>query len=81
MEEKGKENQSEETKQAYVSDQGKILGLPGRKFKMSIINLQRTLRKRIDNMQEQISNASKKDGNPGKELKKNSKKSKTQLKN
>lgn len=81
MEEKGKENQSEETKQAYVSDQGKILGLPGRKFKMSIINLQRTLIKRIDNMQEQINNASKKDGNPGKELKKNSKKSKTQLKN
>lgn len=81
MEEKGKENQSEETKQAYVSDQGKILGLPGRKFKMSIINLQQTLIKRIDNMQEQISNASKKDGNPGKELKKNSKKSKTQLKN
>lgn len=70
MEEKGKENQSEETKQAYVSDQGKILGLPGRKFKMSIINLQQTLIKRIDNMQEQISNASKKDGNPGKELKK-----------
>lgn len=62
--------QSKETKQASISDKGEILVLPDRKFKMSIINLQRALIKRIDNMQEQISNASKKDGNPRKESKK-----------